>query len=131
PYDKFGGEVAVSGGSYDFNRVSADINTPFDVAKKVLFRVNSAYNYEGSFQDNTFNRSVAIAPSLVYQPTDRLSVHLDAEMFYGRNSGKQILFFYYPAAALGATRADQLKVDYTNSYRGSGLTQKTRSTNFF
>ncbi|PSR53095.1 TonB-dependent siderophore receptor [Adhaeribacter arboris] len=131
PYENFGGEIAVSGGNYDFNRVSADINTPLDAAKKILFRVNSAYHYEGSFQNNTFNRSLAVAPSLVYQPTDRLSVHLDAEMFYGWNSGKQILFFYYPAAALGATRADQLQVDYTNSYRGGGLTQKTRSTNFF
>ncbi|QMU29144.1 TonB-dependent receptor [Adhaeribacter radiodurans] len=131
PYDYFGGEVALSGGSYDFNRVSADINTPLDKSKKVLFRLNSAYNYEGSFQENTYNRSIAVAPSLIYQPTDRLSVHVDAEVFSGRNTGKQIIFFYYPAAALGATRADQLNIDYKNSYRGSGLSQKSRSTNLF
>ncbi|MDQ3291835.1 MAG: TonB-dependent receptor [Bacteroidota bacterium] len=131
PYENFGGEIALSGGSYDFKRVSADINTPLDAGKKVLFRLNSAYNYEGSFQNNTFNRSIAVAPSLVYKPTDRLSVHLDVEMFYGRGTGKQLIFFYYPAAALGATRADQLNVDYKNSYRGSGLTQNSRSTNFF
>ena len=49
PFEKFGGEVALAGGSYDFKRVSADFNTPLDEAKKVLFRVNSAYNYENSF----------------------------------------------------------------------------------
>ena len=131
PYDRFGGELAVAGGSYDFKRVSADINTPLDADKKLLFRLNTAYNYEGSFQDQGFTRSIAAAPSLSYQPTDRLSVNVDAEVFFGRNTVKPMFFFYYPAADLGASRAEELNIDYKKSYTGEGLYQNTRSTNFF
>ncbi|MFD2934240.1 TonB-dependent receptor domain-containing protein [Spirosoma flavum] len=131
PYETFGGQVSYAGGSYGFNRVSADINTPIDKAKQLLFRLNTAFNYEGSFQNQGFSRTFTVAPSLSYKVNDRLSVLLDAELFQGRNVGKQGIFFYYPAAALGASRADELNVDYRNSYMGSGLTQESRSTNLF
>ncbi|KAA5541720.1 TonB-dependent receptor [Adhaeribacter rhizoryzae] len=131
PYEKLGGEVTAAIGSYDFKRISADVNTPLDANKKILFRLNTAYNHEGSFQNEGFNKSFAAAPSLLYKPTDRLSIHLDAELFSSRNTGKQAFFFYFPAAALGATRADELNVDYKNSYTGSGLSHQSRSTNLF
>ncbi|MFX5574575.1 hypothetical protein ABTD77_19235, partial [Acinetobacter baumannii] len=64
PYASFGGEINYASGSYGYNRVAADINTPLDSAKNVLLRVNTAYRYEGSFQDNGFERGLVIAPSL-------------------------------------------------------------------
>lgn len=131
PYREFGGEVSVSGGNFGFHRFSADVNTPVDRAGKLLIRTNAAYNYEDSFQDQVFNRSFAAAPSLVYRPSDRLSVHLDAELYYNRGVGRPIYFFYYPAAALGVTRADELNIDYDGSFMGEGLTQNSRSSNFF
>ncbi|GAB3558918.1 TonB-dependent receptor domain-containing protein [Spirosoma fluminis] len=131
PYETFGGEVTYAGGSYSLNRVSVDVNTPIDPARKLMLRVNTAYNYEGTFQTQGFNRSFALAPSLLYKPNDRLSILLDAEVFRSTNVGKQIIFFYFPAAQLGANRADQLNLDYRNSYMGSGLTQQSRSTNLF
>lgn len=131
PYETVGGEVAYSAGSYGFNRVSIDVNTPVNRAKTLLFRLNGAFNYEKSFQNQGFTRSVAVAPSLLYRPNDRLTILLDAEILQGRNSGKQSIFFYYPAAALGANRADELNVDYFNSYMGSGLSQQSRSTNLY
>jgi iron complex outermembrane receptor protein len=45
--------------------------------------------------------------------------------------GKQSIFFYSPAAQLGASRADQLPLDYRQSYQGPGLTQDSRSINLF
>ncbi|MBC3788346.1 TonB-dependent receptor [Spirosoma utsteinense] len=131
PYDTFGGEVSYAGGSYGFNRVSLDVNTPLNPAKSILFRMNGAFNYEDNFQNQGFNRSLALAPSLSFQVNNRLSIHLDGELMEGSSVGKQIIFFYYPAAALGASRADELNLDYRNSYMGSGLSQKTRSTNLF
>jgi iron complex outermembrane receptor protein len=131
PYNKFGGELSYSTGSFQFNRGSADINIPLDNAKKILFRLNTAYQYEGSFQDNVFARTVTAAPSLSYTPTNRLTIHADAELFYGKNIGQSNYFFYFPSAALGATRADQVNIDYTKSYQGDDLFQKTRSMNFF
>ncbi len=131
PYETFGGEVALSAGSFDFQRVSADVNAPVNRRKTLLFRLNTAYTHEGTFQTQGFARSLAVAPSLLYQPNDRLSVLLDAELYQGRSVGKQIIFFYFPATALGASRADDLNLDYRQSYTGSGLEQESRSANLF
>ncbi len=134
PYDTFGGEIGLAGGSYGFHRVSADVNTPLNAAKTLAFRLNAAYNYEDSFQNvgyPGYTKGVAIAPSLQFRPSDRLTINLDAEIFNGKNIGKQLVFFYEPIKNLGFSRADQSPLDYRQSYLGPGLTQDSRSTNFF
>jgi iron complex outermembrane receptor protein len=131
PFETFGGEVTYAGGSFGFQRVSADVNTPLTRDRTLLFRLNTAYSYDGTFQTEGFSRSLAVAPSLLYRPNDRLTVQVDAELMQGRSMIDQIIFFYFPAAALGASRADQLNLDYRQSYTGSGLTQQSRSTNLF
>ncbi|UOQ54602.1 TonB-dependent receptor [Hymenobacter cellulosivorans] len=135
-YDKFGGEVNVAAGSYGFHRISADVNlvdpnTPADQPKTLAFRLNTAYQYEDSFQDRGFNRSVAVAPSLTYRPTDRLTINLDAELMQGQNVGRQMFFFYSPVKELGVSRAEDLPLDYRKYYGGNGLTQSSRSANVF
>ncbi|PSL43815.1 iron complex outermembrane receptor protein [Chitinophaga niastensis] len=133
PYDHFGGEMAYAIGSYGFNRVSADVNTPLDKNNDVLLRINTAYDYEGSFQDYGFHKGFAFAPSLSYRVNDRLSFLFDAEYFSGQNTGLNVFFFPYmqPIADLGANRADQLKIDYKRHYAGNDLFQVGRSTNLF
>lgn len=129
-YDSFGGEAAVSVGNYGYTRESIDLNTPLDAQKKVLFRLNAAYNYKGSFQDQGFNRNYTIAPTLTYNPTDRLSITVDAEIFYGR-SLNPTNYFVSPTAGLGTNRADELGIDYKKSYLKDDLTQFSRNANFF
>ncbi|UHG92006.1 TonB-dependent receptor [Spirosoma oryzicola] len=131
PYETFGGEVAVSAGNYDFQRVSLDVNTPVTSSRNLMLRVNTAFSHQGTFQTIGFNRNFALAPSLLFKPSDRLSIQVDAEIFRSENVGKQLIFFYVPGYTLGATRADQLAIDYRNSYMGGGLTQQSRSTNVF
>lgn len=136
PYETFGGEVAVAGGSYGFHRVSADVNTPLNAAKTLAFRLNTAYNYEDSWQNKGYAgyvKNLAIAPSLQFTPTDRLTINLDAEIYRGSNIGKQIIYFDYREQVknLGFSRADQAPLDYRQSYQGPGLTQDSRSTNLF
>ncbi|HTI09145.1 MAG TPA: TonB-dependent receptor [Puia sp.] len=133
PYATFGGEVTWSGGNFGFNRVSADINTPLDSAKKVLLRVNTAYLDEGSFQDNGFNKNFAFAPSLSYKINDRLTFLFDAEIYRGRNLGTPIFFFPYgqTIASMGVSRADQLPIDYKRSFFSDDLSQQSANTNFF
>ncbi|MDB4923412.1 TonB-dependent receptor [Mucilaginibacter sp.] len=133
PYENFGGEVSYMLGSYGLNRVSLDLNTPLDSAKKLLFRLNGAFNYQGSFQDHGFSRGVAIDPSLSYKVNDRRSFRFDAEIYTGRNVGKTIYFFPYgqTVAGLGASRADQLGVDYYKSYNAGDLAQQSKTYNFF
>ncbi|WP_460548681.1 TonB-dependent receptor domain-containing protein [Hymenobacter daeguensis] len=136
PFETFGGEVAVSGGSYGFHRVSADVNTPLNAAKTLAFRLNTAYNYEDSWQNAGYAgyvKNLAIAPSLQFRPNDRLTINLDAEIYRGSNIGKQIIYFNYQEQIknLGFSRADQAPLDYRQSYQGPGLRQDSRSTNLF
>ncbi|WP_423146523.1 TonB-dependent siderophore receptor [Rubrolithibacter danxiaensis] len=131
PFENVGGEVSYSTGSYSFNRISADINSPLNAEKNLLLRVNTAYNYEGSFQDNGFDKSFVIAPSLYYQASDRLSFNLDAELFNGQNTGKQIIFFYFPVSQIGGSTPQELGIDYKRSYSANDITQISRSSNYF
>ena len=131
PYEKFGGEISYAAGSYGFNRISADINTPLDAAKNVLLRINTAYNTEGSFQDNGFEKGYIIAPGLSYKVNEKLSFLFDAELYGGSNTSKQMIFFYYPASQLGASRADELGIDYKRSYSSNDIYQTSRNNNLF
>jgi iron complex outermembrane recepter protein len=98
PYDHFGGEINYSTGSYEFNRVGIDINTPLDSAKNVLLRVNAAYRYEGSFTDNGWNKGFVLAPSLSYKVNDKLNFLLDAEFYSGQNTGLNV--YSFPGASI-------------------------------
>src|SRR5690606_23612625 len=131
PYEKFGGEVAFSTGSYGFNRVSADVNTPLNEDKSALFRLNTAYQYDGSFQDNGFERGYVIAPSLSYKLSDRLTLAVDAEFYRIENTAKPFIFFYFPTSQLNATTPAELGIDPNLSYAGNDLYQMSKSSNFF
>lgn len=133
PYDTFGGEVSLSGGNFGFYRGSADINSPLDKDKKVLFRLNTAFNHDGSFQNNGFSRNVVIDPSIVYKANDRLTISADAELSYGKNVGKTIYFFPYGLTVeqLGFNSADKSNINYKQSYHGDGLTQISQNRNIY
>ena len=84
-----------------------DLNTPLDSAKKVLFRLNTAGTYKGTFLDHGFSRGVAVDPSLSYKVNDRLSFQFDAEIYSGQNTIPPFIFFPYGVtiAQLGVSNA--------------------------
>jgi iron complex outermembrane receptor protein len=131
PYETFGLEVGESVGSYDLNRTTIDLNTP--LGSNVSFRLNSAYNYEGSFQNYGQSRSFAFAPSLAIKANDKLSFLLESEVFVGRNAAKPFFFFYYdsPPKALGVTKVSDLNINYKNAYVNDDIKSFSRSTNYF
>jgi iron complex outermembrane receptor protein len=133
PYLGTGGEVTYATGSFGFNRVSADFNTPLDEEKNVVLRINTAYNYNGSFQDNGFAKTFAFAPSLSYKVDEKLSFNFDAEFLTGQNTGLSVYFFPWgqTIASMGVDRADELSVDYKRSYVNEDLYQTSRNINFF
>jgi iron complex outermembrane receptor protein len=133
PHDRAAAELTFSAGSFGFSRVSADVNTPLDKDENVLFRVNTAYHSKGSFQDNGFNKNFAFAPSLSYKINDRLSFLAEAEIYAGQNTGLRVFFFPWGQTieSLGATRADQLNIDYKRSYVNEDLYQTSRNVNLF
>jgi len=131
PFETFGAEITHSVGNFDFNRTSIDLNTPLDKDNKVLFRLNSAYTYEGSFQYSGFSRNLAVAPVLSYKVNDRLSFLAEAELFYGRGSTKPFFFFYSSPNDLGIHNAKDLNIDYKQPYVDESVNQRTRSANYF
>jgi iron complex outermembrane receptor protein len=131
PYDKLGGEISYATGNYSFNRIAADFNTPLDSAKNILFRMNAAYNYEGTFQDNGFQKGYVLAPSLSVKVNDRLSFLFDAELYSGSNTSKQFIFFYFPSSRLNASNPKELGIDYKRTYSAQDIFQVSKNSNFF
>lgn len=83
PYDIQAGELTMTMGSYNLSRVTADINTPLNEKKNVLFRLNTAWQSEGSFQDQGFAKIYTIAPSFIYKVNDKLKFTVDADFTRG------------------------------------------------
>ncbi|WP_374948824.1 TonB-dependent siderophore receptor [Mucilaginibacter sp.] len=129
PYETFGLEIGHSVGNYDLNRTSIDLNTP--LGSNVAFRLNSAYNYEGSFQNYGKSRTFSAAPSLAIKANDKLSFLLEAEMFYGRNAAKPFFFFYDSPKTMGITKVSDLNINYKNAYVNDDVTSFSRSLNYF
>ena len=73
PYEGFGGEISYLTGSFGLNRATVDVNTPLDDNKAVLFRINSSFQTEYTFQDAGFRTAYFIAPSLSYKVNEKLS----------------------------------------------------------
>ncbi|HVW98462.1 MAG TPA: TonB-dependent receptor [Mucilaginibacter sp.] len=131
PYDTLGVEISYTVGNYDLSRTSLDFNTPLSADKTILFRLNSAYSYEGSFQNYGMNRSFVAAPSLSIKASDKLSFLAQAELFYGKNSAKPFFFFYSSPKDMGVKNASQLKINYNEAYSNDDIRQYARSTNYF
>lgn len=131
PYETFGGNISLSGGSYDTYRAAVDVNAPLTKDNKLLFRLNSAYTSEGSFQTEGFRKNIAVAPSLSYKPNDRLSINFDMELFQMKNMTDQTFFFYSGDYLQKVNNIKDLNLDYKNSYLGKDLTNTGRSINFF
>jgi iron complex outermembrane receptor protein len=130
PFDHTGGEIDYSGGSYGFNRLTADVNTPLDSAKKLLCRVNSSLNTQKSWQDAGFHRSIFVAPSLSYKASDRLTFSFDAELYQSQGTTPQLFFFNTTVAQLGVNSADKLNLDYNRSYISNDLVLRSSNLNF-
>ncbi|HEY0299308.1 MAG TPA: TonB-dependent receptor, partial [Arachidicoccus sp.] len=67
PFDTYNGVLSYTWGGYGLSRFTADINTPLNTDKTLLFRMNAAIHHEGSWQDGGFASYEFIAPSLTYK----------------------------------------------------------------
>ncbi len=80
PYERLGGSLSYTGGSFELSSFAADINTPLDNKKDMLLRINVASQREGSFQDQGFANNYVIAPSFSYQVNDKMKFLLDVNL---------------------------------------------------
>jgi iron complex outermembrane receptor protein len=115
--------------------VQADVNAPLTNDKKLLFRLNTAYTNQGTFQrTNAKNSFYAFTPSLTYRPTDNLEINAELEMFETNSYPETAFFFYYPSSQLGADSMDQMEklgYNYKQSYTGEGLKTVGKARNLF
>lgn len=130
PYDTTGGEISYTGGGFGLNRLTADINSPLNASKTALFRLNTAYHAEGSFQDAGFRKSLFIAPSFSFKANEKLSFLLNTE-FYQSESTNPLMLFLNRTRKLNATTVNELKVDFNRSFTSNDITIKTPTVNLF
>ncbi|WDF54861.1 TonB-dependent receptor [Mucilaginibacter sp. KACC 22063] len=128
PFDKARTEISYSTGSFDLNRLTADVNVPLKSDKSVLFRVNAALHNEHSFQDAGFNRGFFVAPSLTYIVNDRLSVDIDAEI---GNSNATSAYRLAPDTKGKIHNVKDLGLDYKRSFMNNSIDYLSRQFDLY
>jgi iron complex outermembrane receptor protein len=128
PYDKFGGEISYIQGSFDLSRLTADINTPVNEDKSLLFRLNLATQKENSFQDQGFGTTYVVAPSISYRVNDRLIFRLDADLqtYKGTSSTAWAI-----GTGVTAKSYDELGLDYKRSLIDNSFVGHQSSNNVY
>ena len=136
-------------GGFNLYRGDIDANVVLDKKNTLAFRLNAAGQNQDSWQDQGFMKSFIIAPSLLYQPNDKLSISVEAEIlqskgnsnggshvflltptFINQNLTAALVSMNYPTEimsgapktfqeAYGTNRADQLKLEKHLSFRYS------------
>jgi iron complex outermembrane receptor protein len=76
------GEVSVLGGSYDFYRVSIDLDGKLDKKGKLLYRFNGAAQNKGSHRAFEHNNRYVLAPVISYQIDDKTKVTAEYNFQY-------------------------------------------------
>ncbi len=127
PLSYFRGEVGYTAGSFGLSRLTADINTPLNTEKTVLFRVNVAHHIQESFQDYGHQRNWAISPNLLYKINDRLTLDLEAELFHTERPST----YFGISPGVMVKSFDKLSYAFKHSYSSDELQSRARVTNLF
>ena len=128
PKDYFGGEVSYMLGSYNLNRVTADVYGPITDSRKTLFRLNAAYQYQNGFRDSEFRKSFFVAPTISYQVNDRLKFNLGAQIYNYEGTNTPVIFLSRTRQFFART-PQQLGFDWSRTYSNNDMTLKAPSIN--
>jgi iron complex outermembrane receptor protein len=119
--------ISVTGGSYNLQRATIDINSPLDKDGKILARLTGAYTYKGSFQDQGFSKTFFVAPSISYKVSDQLNIQLDAEILNKTATNNPL----YQVALGNAKSSDELNLDYFRSFTDNTVTMNNKAVNIY
>lgn len=128
PIDTFGGSVAYTMGSYNLNRVTADIYGPVNKERTVLFRLNAAYQNQQSFQDAGFRKSLLLAPAVEFRSSDKLKINLNAEFYNAEMTSPSTIFLNRTRLFIYDT-PDKMGFNWKRSYTTNDITMKMPTTN--
>ncbi|MFB3388380.1 TonB-dependent siderophore receptor [Flavobacterium sp. LAR06] len=108
------GEVSVLGGSYDFYRVSIDLDGKLDKKGKLLYRFNGAAQNKGSHRAFEHNNRYVIAPVISYQIDDKTKLTAEYNFQYANMTEVGSYYVFGPASGGYAT----LPVGFTMTQPG-------------
>lgn len=128
PMDTFGGEIAYTMGSFNLNRISADVYGALNKSKTLTARMNVAYHNRDSFQDAGFRKSTFLAPVIDYRVNDRLRFSVGAE-FYNYEGTNPSIVFLSRTRQFYARTPQQLNFDWKRSYTSNDITLQAPSSN--
>lgn len=129
PFNGHKAEVGYVGGSWNYNRLTFDVNAPINPDKTALLRLNGATTFDRSFQDQGFTNSLAIDPSFSYQITDRMSLLLDVE--FGQTKGTSVMRFNPYTGSNKIQSIADMKFPYNKTFMANDLTYTTQMMNIF
>ncbi len=72
-------------GSFSFYRGAIDLSGPLTTDKKLLYRLNVAYENSGSFRDLYSSDIFSVTPVITYKPSENTTLNFEYE--YGRRRG--------------------------------------------
>ncbi|WP_335137290.1 TonB-dependent siderophore receptor [Nostoc sp.] len=75
----------LTAGSFSFYRGAIDLSGPLTTDKKLLYRLNVAYENSGSFRDFVNQEIVSVTPVITYKPSENTTLNFEYE--YGRRRG--------------------------------------------
>lgn len=116
------GEVLASYGSFDSARLAGDVNVP--LGETVAARVNGSWSRTSGWIDDTDSDTYAASGSLLFQPSERLSVTLSADYF-----GDQYSTIYYGTPVVSRAVARDPS-DAVSGSAGLVLDKAMRRVNF-
>ncbi len=70
-------EISLSAGSFSTIRAALDFTGPLDNQKKLLYRVNGAYQEAKSFRDMIGNKSFLLSPSFSWLPDEKTAFNTE------------------------------------------------------
>ena len=128
PYGNFGGEAGYTAGGFGLSRFTADLNIPLNRDTTLLFRVNAAHTYQGSFQDAGFTKSNFFAPTLTYKPNDRLTISLEGQFYERQGTTPTNIFIFYP---MNISSPAGLNLAYSRSFTNNQMISTSSVIDFF
>ncbi len=119
PYERLGGSFNYIAGSYNLNRISADINTTLN--ENTFVRLNAAFNEQNSFQDAGYRKSYYVAPSFKLKASDRLTFLINTE-FMDTEAANAPMVFLNRYVSIAYNTIDIFEQNYENSFTSNDLT---------
>lgn len=129
PLDYFMTDLSFSTGSWGLSRITADFNTPLNEEKTALFRLNTAYHTQNSFQSAGYERNFLVAPSFSYAINDRLTLLFDAEIY--RTTRFLPTNFSFSEKDFTVRNFKDLPLSYATSLASNDLASKVGTTNYY